>query len=165
MGGWGIIAMYALTMLAAVAVQGAQPQPDLDWLAGYWLSCEGGREVAETWSDRRGGIMLGTNITYGRQSFAWEQMRIEAVSAEANGLSFFAQPRGAERATGFRLLRSGPREVVFQNLENDFPQRVIYRREGDRLTGRIEGSGMEGPTQSMEWHFRAAPLNSRCPAG
>lgn len=153
--------MYALMMLAALAAQ--DPQPDLDWMAGYWLSCEGGREVAESWSDRRGGIMLGTNITFGRQASGWEQMRIEAVSAQPDGLSFFAQPRGAERATGFRLVRWSEREAVFENPQNDFPQRVIYRREGERLTGRIEGSTTQG-VQSMEWRFRSAPFNSRCPA-
>jgi hypothetical protein len=28
---------------------------------------------------------------------------------------------------------------VFENPTHDFPQRVIYRREGDSLLGRIEG--------------------------
>ena len=155
--------MYALMLLAAQGAQQSRPQPDLDWMAGYWLSCEPGREVSESWSDRRGGIMLGTNITVGRQAFGWEQMRIEAVSGEENGLSFFAQPRGATQATEFRLVRWGAREAVFENAAHDFPQRVIYRRAGDRLMGRIEGrSG--GREQAMEWQFRSAPLNARCPA-
>jgi len=158
--------------LFALALQPAQqertPQPDLDWLAGYWLSCEGGRDVAETWSERRGGVMMGYTITTGRNSFSWEQMRIEAGLPGGGGggdggdvgePSFVAQPRGAERGVAFRLVRSGPREAVFENLAHDFPQRVIYRREGDRLTGRIEGAG----GQAMEWNYRAARLNTRCP--
>jgi len=151
--------MHALMLAAVLLAQQARPQPDLDWLAGYWLSCEDGREVAETWSDRRGAVMLGTYITVGRGA-GWEQMRIEEVGG---GLSFFAQPRGAAQATAFRLVRSGPREAVFENPAHDFPQRVIYRREGERLIGRIEGRG-EGGEQAMEWQFRSAPLNSRCPA-
>jgi hypothetical protein len=74
-------------------------------------------------------------------------------------LSFLAQPRGAEGATAFRLVRSAPGEAVFENPAHDFPQRIIYRRTGDRLTGRIEGADGQG----MEWHYRAAPLNTRCP--
>ncbi|HEY0013917.1 MAG TPA: DUF6265 family protein [Allosphingosinicella sp.] len=151
----------ALAALAAAAqpAPAAAAQPDLDWLAGYWLSCEDGRDVSETWSVRRGGVLLGFAVTTGTQAFSWEQMRIEAGLPGPNDMSFFAQPRGAETATPFRLVRSGPREAVFENMANDFPKRVIYRREGDRLTGRIEGA--EG--QALEWRYNAAPLNSRCP--
>ena len=167
--------MSILPAIAAAAAALAQPQaqaqgqpraeaapaaqPDLDWLAGYWLSCEGGRDVAETWSERRGGIMLGTNIMTGPQSFFWEQMRIEAGVPGPGDLSFVAQPRGAAQPTAFRLVRAGDREAVFENPAHDFPQRVIYRRDGDRLVGRIEGRGGE----AAEWRFSAAPLNTRCP--
>jgi hypothetical protein len=152
------IALAALAAAAAQPAAGAGGQPDLDWLAGYWLSCADGRDVSETWSVRRGGILLGYSVTTGRQAFSWEQMRIEAGLPGPDDMSFFAQPRGAETATPFRLVRSGPREAVFENMENDFPKRVIYRREGDRLIGRIEGADGEG----IEWRYDAAPLNSRC---
>ena len=35
----------------------------------------------------------------------------------------------------------------------------VVTSEGDRLTGRIEGADGQG----IEWHYRAAPLNTRCP--
>ena len=147
-----------MAMLMAAAQAGAEPaQPDLDWLAGYWLSCADGVEVSETWSQRRGGVMLGTSLTLGDDAFSWEQVRIEV---EDGGLVFHAQPRN-QPAAAFRLVRAGAGEAVFENPEHDFPQRVIYRRDGDRLTGRIEGvSG--GREQAIEWHYRAAPLNARC---
>jgi hypothetical protein len=150
-----IMAMAAA--LAAAQAAAGQTEPDLDWLAGYWLSCEEGVEVSETWSNRRGGVMLGSSITSGDDAFGWEQTRIEAGDG---GLSFHAVPRGQPPAT-FRLVRSTSGEAVFENPAHDFPQRVIYRREGDRLTGRIEGR-VEGRDQAMEWHYRAAPLNARC---
>ena len=143
--------------LAAAQPAGEAAQPDLDWMAGYWLSCEDGVEVSETWSQRRGGIMLGSSITIGDDAFSWEQARIEA---EAEGLVFHALPRGQAGAS-FPLVRGGPNEAVFENPRHDFPQRVIYRRDGDRLTGRIEGNA-GGSEQAMEWHYRAAPLNARC---
>ncbi|HEX8528180.1 DUF6265 family protein [Allosphingosinicella sp.] len=144
------------TLLLAIALQAQAP--DLDWLAGYWLSCEDGQDVADTWSERRGGIMLGTSITTGDDSFSWEQMRIEAGPDGA--LAFVAQLRGGA-PTAFPLLRWSASEAVFENRAHDFPQRVIYRREGDRLTGRIEGVA-GGRQQAMEWHYRSAPLNTRC---
>lgn len=148
--------MAILAMAAALAAQ-AGGQPDLDWLAGYWLSCDERMEVAETWSDRRGGIMLGTSITIGDDAFSWEQMRIES---DGENLVFHAQPRG-QAETAFALVRGGPGEAVFENPGHDFPQRVIYRRTGDRLTARIEGTS-GGSEQSLEWRFRAARHNARC---
>jgi hypothetical protein len=53
--------------------------------------------------------------------------------------------------------------AVFENLENDFPNRIIYAREGDRLDARIEGT-INGQPRSMAWSFTAQPLNTRCPA-
>jgi hypothetical protein len=149
-------------LLTAFLLAGAAPAalPDLDWMAGYWLRCEAEEEVAEYWTARRGTIMLGGSITSGK-SFFWEQARIEAG---ADGrLAFLAQPKGVE-ATRFPLLRAGGQEAVFQNEGHDFPQRVIYRREGDILIGRIEGVS-KGKERSAEWRYTAAPFDSRCPAG
>lgn len=52
---------------------------------------------------------------------------------------------------------------MFENLDHDFPQRVIYIRKGDNLTGRIEGIA-EGKQRAAEWHYRLSPLNATCPA-
>ena len=39
----------------------------------------------------------------------------------------------------------GDNEVVFENLDHDFPQRVIYRLiDGRHLQGRIEGITSNG---------------------
>ena len=45
--------------------------------------------------------------------------------------------------------------VIFENLEHDFPQRIIYRREGDRLIARIEGE-VNGTLEVTEWAWELA---------
>ena len=148
-----------LGLAAALAAQQAQAplQPDLDWLAGYWLACDARMEVAELWTTRRGGAMLGASVTYGTQAFGWEQLRIETDGD--GGLSYVARPRGASADTSFRLARSGPGEAVFENPAHDYPQRIIYRREGDTLTARTEDmAGGNG----QDFRYRSAPLNARC---
>ena len=52
--------------------------------------------------------------------------------------------------------------AVFENPAHDFPTRIVYEREGEILSARIEGE-MEGRPVSMGWRFRSAELNSRCP--
>ncbi|WP_106639908.1 DUF6265 family protein [Allosphingosinicella vermicomposti] len=156
-----------LTALASAALvagpataQEWQPQPDLSWIAGYWLNCDDDREVAETWGERVGGIQLGYSVTTGKQAFSWEQMLIESEGFEPTDLVFHAQPRGQAPAS-FRLLSAKGQEVVFENKDNDFPQRIIYRRNGDTLIGRIEGMS-EGKMHQLEWQYRAAVFNSHC---
>lgn len=153
--------MFA-TALIAVLLQTAHPGvDDLGWMAGYWLSCGPQGEVAETWTDPRGGVMVGHSVTLsprGRADF--EMLRVAAVDGVP---AYLAQPRGRP-ATVFKAIEADGDHVVFQNLENDFPQRIIYRREGiDVMTARIEGP-IDGQPQSMEWRFDRRALNARCPA-
>lgn len=146
-----------LISLLAAAQVAATPASDLNWVAGYWLSCDNGREVAEYWSDARGGVLFGTTVNLNGERVASER----TVFATINGrLSFVYEPTGPNVV--FPLVSLGGQRAVFENPENDFPQRVIYSRAGDVLTGRIEGT-IDGQAQSMEWTYQAAELNTRCP--
>lgn len=55
------------------------------------------------------------------------------------------------------MTESGGRSVVFENADNDFPQRISYRRDADELIATI--SDLEG-SQEMQWRWqmhRAGP--------
>jgi hypothetical protein len=54
-------------------------------------------------------------------------------------------------------------QAIFENPQHDFPQRVIYRRDGESLFARIEGQ-MGGTQRAVEWRYKKASLNTRCPA-
>lgn len=146
-------------MLAAVLIQTpSAAAPDLSWIAGYWLDCSNGREQSETWSDPRGGLMIGHAMSMSGTRVSFEFAQIGQTEA---GFAYSAQPRGVP-PTVFVLSDSGPNRAVFSNAENDFPTRIVYERAGDALMARIEGE-IEGQARSMEWNFTAAPLNTRCP--
>jgi len=156
-----------LTALILTAALTAAPQadlrPDLGWMSGYWLSCEGGREVAETWSVPRLNLMAGTSITLRNGQVGWELSRIAPTEPGADApLAYFAHPEG-QALTVFPVIESAPNRVVFQQSAHDFPQRVIYERDGDVLNARIEGE-IEGQARAIRWRFQKAELNARCPA-
>ena len=67
-------------------------------------------------------------------------MAYEDILYETDGrLAFIALPSGQNMAT-FPLSSLSETEAVFENPDHDFPQRVIYARDGDsRLVPRIEG--------------------------
>ena len=146
-------------LLSLVVLPLQSDQPDLSWLAGSWLDCTGGREASEVWSDPRNGLMVGVNVTsYGEQS-GFEYARIQR---QPDGrMAYVAQPDGMA-PTVFPVLRHDATSVTFANPENDFPHRIVYWRENDRLMARIEGSD-EDANRSAEWSFNKVELNTRCP--
>ena len=157
-------APLAAPLAASLATPQVDLRPDLGWMAGYWLSCEGDRQVAETWSPPRLNLMAGTSITVRDGRVGWELSRIAPADAAPDApLAYFAQPEGQAPAT-FPVIESGPGRVVFQQAAHDFPRRVIYERDGDVLNARIEGE-IDGQTRVIRWRFQKAELNADCPAG
>ena len=120
---------------------------ELAWMEGRWAVCSQGTEMEEIWTAPKGGIMLGLHrdVQTGKPAF-FEYLRIEDRDG---GLVYVASPRGAG-STAFGLVSAHDELVVFENLEHDFPQRIIYIRDGDRLTARVEGL-VDGEVRSSVW--------------
>jgi hypothetical protein len=138
--------------VSAQAQNGAAPS----WMSGYWLSCDDGRETAESWIGAGTGTLLGTNLSGG----GFEFLRIAAN--DAGGLSYYSMPNGASPPTPFAMRSNADQRAVFENPQHDFPQRIVYERDGDVMVARIEGP-MNGRTESMEWRFRRAEQDTHCP--
>lgn len=123
-------------------------------MSGTWVHKAEAREtVSESWLGPGNGLMVAANLTTwpnGRKSF--EFLRIADTT---DGFSYYASP-GGKVPVEFRLKESGNRRVVFENPAHDFPQRILYWRDGERLVARIEGT-IKGKARSEEWRFSAAP--------
>ena len=119
-----------------VARQSKPTVDSLAWLKGCWASEDG--KVTEQWMAPAGRAMLGMSRTVANgEMVAFEFLQIRDIKDK--GVHFIAKPSGQPEAS-FKLLRSSDKEVVFENPEHDFPQRVIYRLKSDgSLVGRIEG--------------------------
>jgi hypothetical protein len=143
-----LIAAASLSASAWAQAPNAQVA-DLGWLSGSWVSETRQGWTEEMWMAPRGGVMLGVNRSgKSERASGFEYMRI---AADTSGrVSFWASPAG-KAAVPFRLISSGPREAVFENLKNDYPTRIVYRRSGSTLVGTISGTG---GANSMSWTFR-----------
>ncbi|TDJ38428.1 MAG: hypothetical protein E2O53_00245 [Gammaproteobacteria bacterium] len=110
---------------------------DLRWMAGCWS--QDGRESGsvEQWTAPAGGTILGmSRIVSGGKTVAFEFLRI--VEEEDGWIRLVASPSGQETAR-FKLVSMSTNEVIFENPDHDFPQRIIYRLDSDsNLVGRIE---------------------------
>jgi hypothetical protein len=138
---------------------GEDPQLDvLGWLSGSWTGVVDGARVEEHWSVPAGGSMLGMNRTVvGGRTVFFEYLRIEAHD---ESIVYLASPRGRYPPTPFTMAGMGERQVSFENPEHDFPQRIVYAREGESLHARIEGT-QDGETRTSEWTMLRATIATR----
>ncbi|HAW80401.1 MAG TPA: hypothetical protein DEO59_01225 [Balneola sp.] len=142
------IAPLSILLFVSISLNAQAPDPalpELAWLTGYWTSTEDGTTIEELWTNGAGYMMLGVHRDVnenGRSSF--EYLRIMRTR---EGIVYVASP-GGKLGTTFTMIENIDQKVVFENLDHDFPQRIIYSRSGDTLTARIEDESGE---KSMEW--------------
>lgn len=129
---------------------------DLAWLKGCWSLSRNGRETTEHWLKPAGGTMLGISRTVADGKTV--EFEFIQIHQETNGEIFFiAKPSGQAQAT-FKMIKGSANEVIFENPQHDFPQRVIYRLQSDgSLLGRIEGVS-KGKEKSVDFPM----IRARC---
>ncbi len=134
----------------------------LAWLGGCWRAEGGEPGSGEQWLPLAGGSLLGVSRTVKQgQTVAHEFMQIRQ---RADGsVVFIAQPSGQAEAS-FVLQPGGPGVAVFENLQHDFPQRVIYRlEEGGRLRARIEGQRANGALKGIDFPLQRVACDPPAP--
>ena len=119
-------------------------------MAGHWAATIDDVHMEEIWTEPKGGIILGIHrdVRAGGKAF-FEYLRIEARDGE---VVYIASPMG-RGTTEFALTIVEEGRVVFENPTHDFPQRIIYRRDGNRLTARVEGT-VDGELRGEEWEWQ-----------
>src|SRR5687767_9507908 len=119
------------------------------WLAGCWEMQRGARSTIEMWMAPAAGLMLGASRTVADGKVV-EFERMQLAEREG-GLVYTALPSGQAEAT-FPSVAVSEAGFTVENLQHDFPQRIIYRRVGaDSLVARIEGPGRDGGTRGVDF--------------
>jgi len=152
-----LFALVTILILSiAISAQTAQPKlSDLAWLAGCWEmnNEKRGLLITEMWMKPAGDAMLGVGRTI--RSGKVVDFEFLRIVQDANGLAYISRPSANKEDTTFRLLRSSPSDVVFENLAHDFPQRILYRRAGEKLNARIEGT-KDGKSRGVDFPYTRA---------
>ena len=153
-------------LIAAPAVAGAQPLEHMAWLTGCWTADGGEPGSSEVWMPPAGGTMLGLGRTV-RKGKTVEHEFIQIRPSADGKLVYLALPSG-QTATSFSLKTLAEGEVIFENLQHDFPHRVIYRLQANgKLLARIEGM-LKGQPRGIDFPMSRAScdveLKSQPPA-
>jgi hypothetical protein len=121
-------------------------------MSGCWESSSGGRHLVEQWTAAEGGTLLGMSRTVvNGKTTEYEFLMIRE---SARGLEYVARPSVQPEAT-FTAVRVSSDEIVFENPTHDFPTRIIYRRQSDRLAAAIEGR-VNGQARRIDFPYTKA---------
>ena len=81
-------------------------------------------------------IGAGRTVKNGKTT-DYEFLRIEQ---REDAIYYIAKPRANAQETAFKLKTWSGNDFVFENPEHDFPQRILYKVNGNSLAARIEGT-------------------------
>lgn len=151
--------VFATTILMmVVGLNLGQTKPSLDnlsWLSGCWEGRQGEALIEEHWSKPEGQSMLGFSRTIrNEKTVSYEFLQIRE---DAGGLTYLPQPQGGERVA-FKLNKFDQVKYTFENAAHDFPQRIIYERQGLMLLASIEGS-LKGKPERQEFLMKKVRCN------
>ena len=129
------------------------------WLTGCWRHEDEDGVCEEFWSGVGGDTQFGAFrwMAEGKTRF-FELFAIERDDAGVwLRLRHFGPgmvPLEAEGPLAWRLVGTGASEARFEDPEQDFPRRVLYRRVSDEeLLARIEGVSKDGKERSHTFRF------------
>ena len=136
-----------------VLVPASSPIEQARWLAGCWELNRGSRTGFEMWMPPAGGVMMGASRTVSAGKVVeWERLQL---SEQDGKLVYTSLPSGQTEASFVSTVVTDSSFTV-ENLQHDFPQRIIYRKHGaDSLIARIEGPGSSGP-RGIDFPMRRA---------
>ena len=154
-----LILTFAVTLHSASAGIGQAPSKStlesLAWMAGSWSGTATGIEMEEHWTSPKGNSMIGIHRDVGKgRTLLFEFLRIEQ---QKDQIVYLSMPNGRSPATPFPLKEASGTRVVFENPAHDFPQRIIYWKDGADLRARIEGT-QNGKPGGEEWRWSPAAL-------
>ena len=148
----------ALLLAGSVVLSGSRsaarvssPIEQARWLAGCWELQRGNRTGFEMWMPPAGGIMMGASRTVsGGKVVEWERLQL----SEQDGRMIYTSLPSGQAEASFTSTSLTDSSVTVENLQHDFPQRIIYRKHGaDSLVARIEGPGQNG-TRGIDFPMR-----------
>ena len=147
-----LLSLGLLLVGADVTPAQAPQSHKLGWLQGCWAMVNQERAVEEQWMAPRGKTMIGSSRTVeGSNLVGYEFMMIRE---QGDRYAFEVRPSGKPPIV-FTSSTLTDSSVVFENAQQDFPQKIGYRRDGNNaMFAWIEGSSKGGETRSFGFPYR-----------
>lgn len=111
-----------------------------DWLLGSWSDITEERELYEIWTKVNDTLYSGRSFMLAYQDTVFnEKILIQSIGDEVFYIPAVSD-QNEGKAIPFKLVLWLNGEFFFENLEHDFPQRIVYSNpKSDSLYAYIEG--------------------------
>jgi hypothetical protein len=113
----------------------------MDWVIGTWENRSDKGDLQETWTKTDDSTYHGkTFMIVNRDTVFSETISLEERGGELHYIPI-TRDQNSSFPVRFKYISTENGEIIFENKEHDFPQRVIYKNAGsDSLYARIEGN-------------------------
>ncbi len=120
----------------------------LDWLLGTWIrtNANPGRNSNERWIKLSSRELQGFGLTMKGQDTALLE-KLKLIIKE-NAIYYVADVPENKQLVYFKLTEISENAFSCENPEHDFPKRISYQKDGDKLKATISGNG-----KSVDYFF------------
>ncbi len=144
-----------LLLLTQFAFSQSNPIPSIKkWIVGNWKTSLLKGYIIETWNKENDSILKSISyiIKPNGDSILQEKVNLEY----SNGNTFYIPTVSGQNNNEpviFNLIKNQDNELVFENLEHDFPQRVVYKLiSKNKILAWIEGN-LKGRFKKKEFEM------------
>lgn len=132
--------MFCIALGAKAQSPGYQLS-QLTWLAGTWqrTNIKPERSGTEEWTQESDSVWTGRGVTLsGSDTLFIEKLKLIAIDGD---IFYTADIPENQTEVYFKLTSVTDTSFSCENAQHDFPKKIVYQREGDRLKAIISGDG------------------------
>jgi hypothetical protein len=121
----------------------------LEWLSGTWVRTNAppNRNSNERWVKMSGSEWQGFGLTMKGQDTAYLE-RLKLIIKE-DAIYYVADVPENKQPVYFKLTEISENRFVVENPEHDFPKKITYQKDGDKLKATISDN-----TKSVDYFFQ-----------
>ena len=143
-----IITLSLLIALPVLASCQSAPKAEKDfsklsWLEGTWVrtNTKPGRSGSEQWTKGKGNEWIGLGVAMkGADTTFVERVKLVVKGDE---IYYVADVPENTKPVDFRITSIDEKSFVCENPAHDFPKKIAYYKDGNKLRAVISGDGKE----------------------
>jgi hypothetical protein len=126
------------------------------WLTGKWSTKQNGSTIVEQWNFFNGSLKCMSYEVKGNDTTLIENASISCIGGK-NVFTFYPDKKnkdGKMEPVHFVLISEEHNTFIFENKDNDFPQRVVYEKISDQQCHAwIEGM-QNGKAEKVDYNYK-----------
>ncbi len=114
----------------------SQNLSELRWILGSWEMIEGPATTTEFWEMQDDSTFVGNGITKQGDTVLFEEgLHIEIRNGTMSYVAILP-----DKTAHFKLTKLDEHSATFEDPENDFPSKILYDLEGEKMNITLFGS-------------------------